>query len=152
MRRQNSGSFAFFYGNAAFYAGADFLHLRQQPVKITRRNLKLFGCKSNGGFAYLRQLINGTLHFSGTVGAAKVFKHINLRFKIKGPFAFTRHNFNAAFYRSADFLYYRQNSFVVNSRKAQLFGNVADIGIFNPGQFLYAVLHFSSAMGTAQIF
>lgn len=152
MRRQNSNPFAFFYGNAAFYAGADFLHLRQQPVKITRRNLKLLGCKSNCSFAYLRQLINGTFHFSGAVGAAKVFKHINLCFKIKGSFAFTRHNFNTAFYRSADFLYRRQNSFVVNRRKAQLFGNVTDIGIFNSWQFLNAVLHFSSAVGTAQIF
>ena len=152
MRRQNSGSFAFFYGNAAFYAGADFLHLRQQPVKITRRNLKLFSCKSNSGFAYLRQLINGTLHFSGAVGAAKIFKHINLRFKIKRPFAFTRHNFYAAFYRSTDFLYHRQNSFVVNRRKAQLFGNVTDIGILNSRQLLNAVLHFSRAMGAAQIF
>ena len=152
MRRQNSSSFAFFYGNAAFYAGADFLHLRQQPVKITSRNLKLFGCKSNSGFAYLRQLINGTFHFSGAVGAAKVFKHINLCFKIKGSVAFTRHNFNAPFYRSADLLYCRQNSFVVNSRKAQLFGNVADIGILNSGQFLNTMLHFSRAMGAAQIF
>ena len=137
--------------NTLFYLIGYSLHFLQQTVVILSAYAQLFRSKGQGSFINLRHSVQRAFNLGTAVSAVQILHQIDSALAAQLRTTVTRYYHYVGLNRCADFLNFRQQSLMVCSAEAQLFGSKAYVGIGYARQLFNFIFHFGSAVGTAKV-